>query len=127
MVPESAGSAKPLHWVGSSKEDLRAFPKDVRRVLGQALFEAQRGAKHLDAKPMKGFGGAGVLGVVERDDGNAYRAVYTVRFAGIIYVLHAFQKKSKRGIRTPGRDIDMIRSRLRTAQEHYAQATGRKP
>lgn len=95
--------------------------------MGQALFEAQRGAKHLDAKPMKGFGGAGVLEVAERDDGNTYRAVYTVRFAGIIYVLHAFQKKSKRGIRTPGRDIDMIRYRLRTAQEHYARATGRKP
>lgn len=76
---------------------------------------------------MKGFGGAGVLEVVERDDVNTYRAVYTVRFAGIIYVLHAFQKKSKRGIRTPRQDIDMIKSRLRAAQEHHTQATGRKP
>lgn len=80
MVPGSAGSAKPLQWVGSSKEDLRAFPKDVRRVMGQAMFEAQRGTKHLDAKPMKGFGGAGVLEVVKRADGNTYRAVYTIRF-----------------------------------------------
>lgn len=79
MVRESAGSAKPLHWVGSSKEDLRAFPKDVRRVMGQALFEAQRGAKHLDAKPMKGFGGAGVLEVAERDDDNTYRIHSPIR------------------------------------------------
>ena len=127
MVPGSAGSAKPLQWVGSSKEDLRAFPKDVRRVMGQAMFEAQRGTKHLDAKPMKGFGGTGVLEVVKRADGNTYRAVYTIRVTGVIYVLHAFQKRSKRGIATPRRDIDLIRSRLRTAQEHYARATGRKP
>jgi phage-related protein len=127
VVTGIAGSAKPLHWIGSSREDLRVFPKDVRRVMGQALFEAQRGTKHPDAKPMKGFGGAGVLEVVECDDGNTYRAVYTVRFAGVIYVLHTFQKRSKRGIATPRRDIDMIRSRLRRAQEHYARATGRKP
>ena len=86
---------KPVEWVGSSRRDLKRFPKAVRTVFGQALFDAQRGQKHPDAKPLKGFGGAGVLEVVEDDDGNTYRAVYTVRFAGIVYVLHAFQKKSK--------------------------------
>ncbi len=94
--------------------------------MGQALFEAQRGTKHLDARPLKGFGGAGVLEVVEDHDGDTYRAVYTVRLAGIVYVLHAFQKKSKRGIATSRRDLELIRSRLRTADQHYAGVTGPK-
>src|SRR5690348_6384616 len=92
---------KPVFWVASSRKDLRKFPKPVRQTVGQALFDAQTGGKHPDAKPLRGFRGAGVLEVVEDHDGSTYRVVYTVRFAGAVYVLHAFQKKSKRGVTTP--------------------------
>ena len=92
---------KPVRWVGSSKDDLSAFPQEVRRRVGGALWDAQLGLKAPFAKPLRGFGGGGVLEVVDDYDGNTYRAVYTVRFAGAVYVLHAFQKKSKRGIATP--------------------------
>jgi phage-related protein len=85
--------------------------------MGFALFQAQCGGKHVQARPLKGFGGAGVLEIVEDFDGNAFRAVYTVRFADAVYVLHAFQKRSKRGIKTPSREMDVVRSRLRMAQE----------
>src|SRR6266550_2779610 len=88
---------KPLFWVGSSKQDVRAFPTAVRQTMGFALWQAQEGKKHADAKPLKGFGGAGVLEIVEDDAGSTYRAVYTVRFVRAVYVLHAFQKKSKKG------------------------------
>lgn len=87
--------------------------------MGFALRRAQTGGKHIDAKPLKGFGGAGVLEIVENDDGNTYRAVYTVKFAGVVYVLHAFQKKSTKGIATPQREIDLVKERLRRAEEHY--------
>ncbi len=97
---ETEGS-KPLLWLGSSRADLREFPDDVCHSMGFALWQAQRGRKHGDANVLKGFGGAGVLEVVEDHDGNTYRAVYTVKFAGAVYVLHAFQKKSKKGIKTP--------------------------
>jgi len=126
IVMTEPGAIKPLQWVGSSLSDVRAFPKSVRTTIGQALFDAQSGGKHPDAKPLKGFGGAGVLEIVESFDGDAFRAVYTVRFAGIVYVLHAFQKKSKSGIRTAPADINTIRRRLRTAEEHYA-ATYNRP
>jgi phage-related protein len=112
---------KPVFWEGSSRKDLRRFPKAVRLVVGQALFDAQTGKKHPDAKPLKGFGGAGVLEVVEDDDGNTYRAVYTVKFAGVVYVLHAFQKKSKRGSKTPVREIEKVRNRLKEAEKHHAE------
>lgn len=108
---------KPVIWIGSSLKDLRAFPEPVRDTMGFALYLAQTGTKHDDAKPLKGFGGAGVLEVVEDDDGNTYRAVYTVRFAGAVYVLHAFQKKSKSGIKTPPRDMNVIEERLKAARE----------
>jgi phage-related protein len=111
---------KPVFWVASSRKDLRKFPKEVRRTFGQALYDAQTGSKHPAAKPLKGFGGAGVLEVVEDDQGDTYRAVYTVKFAGAVYVLHAFQKKSKSGIRTPGAHIDTVRTRLKEAAKHYA-------
>ncbi|MEO0805194.1 MAG: type II toxin-antitoxin system RelE/ParE family toxin, partial [Cyanobacteria bacterium J06643_4] len=91
-------SLKAVEWVGSSLDDLREFPEEVQRLVGFALYLAQQGEKHPDAKPLKGFKGAGVLEVVESFDGNAYRAVYTVKFEGVVYVLHAFQKKSKSGI-----------------------------
>lgn len=111
-------SLKPVYWVGSTKKDLLSMPDDVIDVFGFALHLAQSGKKHAQAKPLKGFGGAGVLEVVEDHDGNTYRAVYTVRFAEKIYVLHCFQKKSKQGIQTPKQDIDRIRERLSAAQEH---------
>ena len=112
---------KPVRWIGSSRDDLRSFPEEVRNRVGGALWEAQLGRKAPYAKPLKGFGGAGVLEVVEDFDGNAYRAVYTVRFAGVVYVLHAFQKKSKHGIATPKRDIAVIEERLKRAREDYRQ------
>jgi len=111
---------KPVFWVASGKKDLRKFPKKVRRTVGQALFDAQTGGKHPDAKPLKGFKGAGVLEVVEDDDGNTYRAVYTVKFAGVVYVLHAFQKKSRSGIRTPPEEIEKVKTRLKEAERDYA-------
>lgn len=86
-------------------------------MMGYALYLAQIGRKHPDARPLKGFGGAGVLEVVEDFQGNAYRAVYTVRMAGVVYVLHAFQKKSKRGIKTSKEDIEKVKSRFKLAAE----------
>lgn len=109
---------KPLEWVASSKKDLMAMPSEVVDVFGFALHLAQYGGKHPQAKPLKGFGSAGVLEAVEDDDGNTYRAVYTVRFGNAVYVLHCFQKKSHKGIETPKQDIDLIRDRLKLAQIH---------
>ena len=110
---------KPIKWVGSSKKDLKEMPEDVQDVFGFALGLAQAGQKHDAAKPLKGFGSAGVLGVVESDEGGTYRAVYTVRLDHWIYVLHCFQKKSTKGIETPKADIDLIKSRLKDAIEHH--------
>ena len=104
-----------LDWVGSSRADLQAMPGHVRDDIGYALYIAQTGGKHESAKPLKGFKGAGVLEVVERHDGDTYRAVYTVRLKAAIYVLHVFQKKSKRGTATPQADIEVIKSRLKLA------------
>src|SRR5437588_3748665 len=111
---------KPVFWIASSRKDLKKFPKGVRQTVGQALFDAQTGGKHPDAKPLRGFHGAGVLEVVEDDDGSTYRAVYTVKFAGVVYVLHAFQKKSKRAARTPPQEIDKVKARLKEAEKHHA-------
>lgn len=107
---------KPLQWIGSSKKDLLAMPEDVQQVFGFALYNAQIGLLHPDAKPLKGFGSAGILEVVEDWHGDAYRAVYAVRFADAVYVLHCFQKKSKRGAETPKLDVDLIRKRLKEAE-----------
>lgn len=106
--------------MGTTLEDLKAFPDEVRQGVGYALHQAQMGAKHPDAKPLKGFGGAGVLEVVEDFDGNTFRAVYTVKFAGYVYALHAFQKKSRKGIKTSAADLDKVKSRLKIAQEDHA-------
>ena len=117
--------SKPLVFVGSSRKELIEFPKAVMRVMGHALNHAQEGGKHPDAKALKGFGGTSVQEIVEDFDGNTYRAVYTVRLAGVVYVLHAFQKKSKRGMATPKHDIDLIRRRLKEAKAlHAARTTG---
>jgi phage-related protein len=111
-------SVKPLEWIASSKKDLLAMPAEVVDVFGYALHLAQHGGKHVQSKPLKGFGSAGVLEVVEDDDGNTYRAVYTVKFSNAVYVLHCFQKKSHKGIETPKQDMDLIRSRMSLAQQH---------
>ena len=107
--------------MGSSKADLKTFPDEVQDVMGYALDFAQQGEKHPDAKPLKGFGGAGVLEIVDDYDGNTYRAVYTVKFAEAVYVLHCFQKKSKHGIATPKQGVELIERRFKRAQEHYAE------
>ncbi len=115
-------SVKTVYWVGSSLSDLRGFPKAVREVMGQALYHAQCGSKHLSAKPLKGFGGASVLEVVEDHDKKTYRAVYTVKFRDAVYVLHAFQKIAKKGIRTPKSGIDLIKIRLKAADNAYKRS-----
>ncbi|WP_137940436.1 type II toxin-antitoxin system RelE/ParE family toxin [Chitinivorax sp. B] len=104
---------RPLSWVGSAKKDLAAMPEDVQDTFGYALHLAQAGSKHSQAKPLKGFKGAGVLEVVEDHQGDTYRAVYTVRYATAVYVLHCFQKKSTSGIATPKPDMDLIEARLK--------------
>lgn len=110
-------SLKPVVWIGSSREDLREFPEPVQDHMGYALYVAQRGGKHRDAKTLSGFGGAGVVEVVKDFRGNAFRAVYTLRYAGVVYVLHAFQKKSKTGRKTPQRDIELLKQRLSQAEQ----------
>ena len=113
--PRVASNEKPLEWIGSRYKDLMALPTDVRRFFGYALSLAQAGDQHDAAKVLKGFGSAGVLEVVEDDAGGTYRAVYTVKFEEAVFVLHCFQKKSKRGIATPKKDMDIIRVRLKVA------------
>lgn len=108
-----------IRFVGTSKKDLRSLPKDVRAVFGYALLLAEKGMRHPDAKPLTGFGGAGVVEVVEDLGGDAYRAVYTVKFRGIVYVLHAFKKKSKVGSKTPPRDMETVVKRLKEAEADY--------
>ena len=112
---------KPLFWMGTTRKNVRGFPKEVRDVLGYGLYLAQMGGKHPDAKPLRGFRGSGVLEIVEDHDGSTYREVYTVKLAGAVYVLHAFQKKSKKGIATPKHDIDLVKERLKQARKHYAE------
>lgn len=104
-----------LEWIGSAKKDLLALPEEVVHVFGYALYLAQTGSKHDQAKALRGFGSAGVLEVVEDRRGDTYRAVYTVQFAARVFVLHVFQKKSKSGIATPKPDLDLIRNRLKVA------------
>lgn len=110
---------KPCIFVGASRRELKALPDDVRGEIGHALHQAQLGEEPASAKALKGFGGRGVLELIEDFDGNTYRAVYTVRFAGIVYVLRAFQKKSKVGIATPRSEIELIKMRLRAAETDY--------
>ena len=115
----SKQTRKPLKWIGSAKRDLDAMPEDVKDVFGHAIDLAQAGGKHQDAKTMSGFGSAGILEVVEDFRGNTFRAVYTVKFAGWVYVLHCFQKKSKSGIKTPKEDMHLINLRLKAARQDY--------
>jgi len=110
---------KRLDFIVSSRGDLRAFPEEVKDDIGYALFEAQEGRKPAAAKPLKGFGGAGVLEIIEDFSGDTYRAVYTVNFKKVIYVLHCFQKKSKHGIKTPPQHLTLIKRRLKIAEQDY--------
>lgn len=120
FVPDR--NLKSVHWVASSLRDLRSFPPDVQRAVGFSLFRAQEGKRTPNAKPLKGVvKGAGVLEVVEDHDSDTYRLVYTVRFATRIYVLHSFQKKSKKGIATPRHEIELIRRRYELARAHHEQ------
>ena len=115
-----ARAIKPVVWIASTRADLSAFPEEVKDAIGYALYVAQLGGKHPNVKPLRGFGGAGVLEIVENHAGDAYRAVYTVRLASGIYVRHVFQKKSKTGIKTPKSEIDLIKARLKRAEEEHA-------
>ncbi len=116
MIPDTL--EKPLHWVGSAKKDYLAFPAEVQGEMGYALGLAQLGAKHPSAKPWKGEGPGG-FEIVEDHRGDTYRAIYTVRFAEAVYVLHAFQKKAKTGIKTPQQDVKLIGERLKRAEADY--------
>ncbi len=123
----SSSAEKSIQWVASSYKDLMALPVGVRRLFGFALSLAQVGDRHDSAKVLKGFGGAGVLEVIEDDVGGTYRAVYTVKFAEAVFVLHCFQKKSKRGIATPKEDMDIIHARLKVAEAFAKELRDEKP
>jgi phage-related protein len=107
---------KPLYWMGATLKDLRRSPEGVKDAVGYALGLVQRGEKPASAKPLKGFGGASVLEISEDHAGGTWRAIYTVEFADAVYVLHFFQKKSKKGIATPQQHIDLVKRRLREAR-----------
>jgi phage-related protein len=117
MAQRHPRAVKPIVWVGSTKKDLLALPDEVIDTFGYALYLAQTGKKHEQAKPLRGFGSAGVLEIVDDWRGNAYRTVYTVRFVAAVVVLHVFQKKAKSGAATPKQDIDLIKQRLTTAEQ----------
>jgi len=112
---------KPVIWIGSSRKDLKSFPDEVRDFVGHTLYQAQMGRRVLRAKPLLGFGGAGVIEIIKDYNTDTYRAVYTLKFDDVIYVLHAFQKKSKQGIATPKSDVDLIKARLKLAEKDYRQ------
>jgi phage-related protein len=118
---QTAKLPKPIRWMGSTREELREFPAPVKRRVGGALWDAQIGSKARYVKPLKGFRGASVLEIVDDFDGNTYRAVYTVKFSEAVYVLHVFQKKSKRGIATPKAELGAIEKRLNRARGDYEQ------
>jgi phage-related protein len=118
-------TAKPLEWMGNTRRVVQGFAKPVRQVVGQALYAAQLGDTHIDTKPLKGFGGAGVVEIIADYDGDTFRAVYTVKFRGVVYALHAFQKKSKKGIKTPQKEIDLVAQRLNEAEKHYKRHYGK--
>lgn len=117
MTEEMSQALRRLEFLGSSRKDLIAFPEEARQDVGHALYLAQKGERAPNAKSLKGFGGGGVVEIVEDHDGDTYRCVYTVRLLHAVYVLHAFKKKSKRGSETPKHDMDLIRSRLKEAEE----------
>jgi phage-related protein len=115
------GGLKPVLWVGSSRRDIKTFPRPVQREVGHALYAAQCGEEYPSVKALKGFGGRTVLEIVAPHEGDTYRAVYTVRFYAAVYVLHAFQKKSKKGIATPQKEIELVKQRLAAAELDYRE------
>lgn len=117
MAANNPRPVRPVVWLGRSKKDLLKLPGRVMDVFGYALFLAQTGGKHEQAKPLKGFSSAAVLEIVDDWEGNTYRAVYTVHFVRCVFVLHVFQKKSKRGIATSGKDMALIRNRWKAAEQ----------
>ena len=121
----SGATVKPVSWIGSSFKDFREFPDPVQDAMGYALYQAQIGLKHSSAKPLKGFGGAGVIEIVADHVGDTFRAVYTVKFATAVYVLHAFQKKSKSGVKTSTEDLELIQQRLKAAETDYKIQRGK--
>jgi phage-related protein len=121
MMRDESLKPKPVVWMGSSRIDLKTFPEDVQAHIGYALYAAQCGEEYATVKALKGFGSRSVLEIVAPRDSDTYRAVYTVRFKDAIYVLHAFQKKSKRGIATPKPDVNLIRRRLADATRLHEQ------
>ncbi len=123
MARKPAKGERPLDWIGSSKKDIRAFPEPVKDEMGNAFGLAQFGGKHPKAKPWKGQG-PGVFEIVEDHRGDAFRAIYTVRFSDVVYVLHAFQKKSPKGIRPARADVELIRRRLSIARRDYEARHG---
>jgi phage-related protein len=123
MPKQPPPELKPLIWIASTRKDLQALPDEVIDTFGYALHLAQAGKKHDQAKPLQGFGSAGVLEVVEDWRSNTYRAVYTVKFAIAVFVLHVFQKKAKKGIATPKQDIDLIKDRLTLAEQIAKELT----
>lgn len=122
---DDAPLIRPLYWAASTAKDLADFPEDVKDVFGYAFHLAQIGGRHPDAKPLKGFGGAGVLEVVTDDAAGTFRGVYTVRYSDAVYVVHVFQKKSKSGIATPKRDVELIESRLKDIEAGRAKQKGK--
>jgi len=110
---------KPVRWIGSAHSDWKCFPAEVQDAMGHSLYLAQLGEKAVKVKPLKGFKGASVLEIIDDFDTDTWRAVYTVEFKTVIYVLHAFRKKSRKGIATPKSDIRLIEQRLKQAREHY--------
>jgi phage-related protein len=130
MVQSDKPALKQCIFVGASRREMKVLPEEVRMTVGHALFEAQCGGEHVSAKALKGFGGRGLLEIVEDFDGDTYRAVYTVKFANAVYVLRAFQKKSRKAIATPQGEIELIKTRLRAAEEDYRarqKKAGMKP
>ena len=122
MTPDDL---KPVVWIGSSYDDFTALPEQAQGEMGHAIYLAQTGRVHRSAKPLRGFGSAGVVELVENDRHGSYRAVYTVKFWNAVYVLHAFQKKSKKGIATPREEIELVKRRLKVAEEdHKARTKG---
>lgn len=117
---------KKLIWVGSSYDDLKEFPTLVRSAVGYALFFAQEGKKHPHAKILSGMGNAAVIEIKENDQSGTYRLIYTLEIEEYVFVLHAFQKKSKSGIATPKKEIDMIKNRLKEVKTLYKALKERK-
>jgi phage-related protein len=117
---------KCLIWVGSSKRDLLEFPKEVKSSMGYGLYLAQAGERPLHSKILKGFGSAGVIEIFESDESGTFRVVYTIKISNFVFVLHAFQKKSKQGIKTPKQEVDLIKKRLKETQEIYKELNHEK-